>query len=1424
MNFTRDELIKRRAQLSPEQRARLEQRLGQMNRAVDLPPAISPRPDATDAPLSFAQQRLWFFDQLDPGNPAHHIAAAFRMTGTLNLAAMEKSLGRLVERHAILRTRFPANDGHPIQQIDPPQPYHLPLHDLRMVPGERQDDAVTAQIAALVRAPFDLVQGPTWRGVLLQLAPTEHILVLVLHHIVCDGWSWGVLMHDVVALYNAEVSGQVSPLAPLQIQYADFANWQQTGLKDTHMEPHLSYWREQLRNLPPPLALPTDRPYPSSGRATKAWIMRPIPAELHTALNQLSRSVQSTLYMTTLAALKVLLYRYTRQTDMVIGTLSANRTQPEIEPLIGIFINTLVLRTDLSGQPTLREVIQRVQKVATSAYQHQDLPVERLIDALQPTRDLHRPPLCNVLFVFQNTTLPSVELSGVQVRGVPTPRWTTEFDLTVEISEVAENCTLAVEYHTGVFETATIERFIDHYLTILQSLVAAPDQAIEGVPFMTPAEQMQMRDWNATATPLPQAPDWATWFEAQVAQTPEATAVCCGAERLTYAELNTQANRLASRLQERGVGPECVVGLLAERGIPLLTAIVGVLKAGAAYLPLDPRHPPQRLRQVIQPSQSQLVLVTEEHRALLDQALDLLPADQRPAVGDMEAFAQAGVEPAAHLTRHVGPDQLAYVIYTSGSTGQPKGAMVIQQGMLNHLAAKIADLELTAADRIVQNASQTFDISVWQFLCLLLVGGQVHIVPNEIAHDPLALLELVQAQAISVLQVVPSMLRVMLDEVQRMAEDRPALRALRWIVPTGEALPTDIAGLWLQRYPHVPIMNAYGSTECSDDQCHHPIRQLAELDHEPVVAIGRPLANTEVYILDPALQPVPVGVVGELYVGGVGVGRGYLHDAYRTSDRFIPDPFGTKPGARLYRSGDIARYRSDGVINFLGRSDHQVKIRGFRIELGEIEVALRQHPDVRETVVVVQTMPEGEPQLVSYVVLHAGATTTGAELLSFLQKNLPIYMVPAAMMLMEALPLSPNGKVDRKALPLPAEIDRPAAAAYVAPRNELETQVALAWSDVLGRSDIGINDHFFMLGGSSLVAVRLIARIQQHTGHRLPVASLFTHATIAAQSALIQSQQDRGTQLLVPIQPLGTRSPLFLIHPVGGNVLCYRLLAEALKPDQPVYGLQAPGVDGESVPEAGWTIEELAQRYIAAIRSVQPHGPYAIGGWSMGGVVAYEVAQRLSADGETIRMLTVIDAAAHYHESGDPSTQARRAARFALDLLATDLDGIGEGDNATAALVLRFARELGVTSAEDLLQIGDVDARAATTMIKRFAQAFGVQGLDDRDDLKAQITLLWEQAQTLGVLAPQQSFERIKHLFTVHEHNLQALRTYTPQTYAGPMSLIISSERAAHSDDPTCGWGPLVGGSLRTKVVPGTHYTLLTPPAVADLAASLLED
>ncbi|HLH61200.1 MAG TPA: amino acid adenylation domain-containing protein [Ktedonobacteraceae bacterium] len=1123
---TEDTFLKRRAELSAAKQALLEKRLRYMRvpaspagRTATLEPTETeppPEKERGPAPLSFAQQRLWFLQRLEPESSAYNEPIAVYMRGTLNIEALTQTAREITRRHEILRSTFPMIDGQVVQVIDPTLHLNLtlPFIDLRGIPAVERETAVQRKVKEELERPFHLEREMPWRTVLLQLDEQEHVSLTIMHHIITDGWSAEVFVKEIGILYSSFAAGQTPPLPELKLQYADYARWQRRELESGRLDRQLAYWKRQLSGDLPILELPADHPRPAVSTYQGKRLPLRLPLSLSQELSALSRQEGVTLFMALLAAFQVLLYRYSGQEDLLIGTPIAGRTRPEFEGLLGCFVNTLVLRTNLAGHPSFRALLKRVRQVTLGAYDSQDLPFEKLVEDLQPERSLSHNPLFQVMFILQNMPLAEQELAGLTISQVAIENNTAKFDLSLCLQETPEGLTGFIEYNTDLFETSTIERMAGHFQRVLEMMVANPEQKITAFTLLSPGElQQQLIEWNATEKTYPITQCFPALFEAQVERTPNAVAVVCQQEALTYRQLNQSANGLAHELRALGVGPDTLVGLLAERGIDLLTAILAVFKAGGAYLPLDPHHPPARMRHIIKHSHTTLVLASQPFVAQIDATVTELAA--RPRILTLEDMLDRHWQGMDDLQPVAEPHHLAYVIYTSGSTGTPKGVMIEQRGMLNHLFAKIDALQLTDADDVAQTASQCFDISVWQMLAALLVGGQVHILPDEIAHDPARLLSEVESWKISILETVPSLLRAMLDAREADATGKPALSSLRWLIPTGEALPVDLCRRWLELYPHCPVMNAYGPTECSDDVTHHAIsRPPAET--ERTIPIGRPIPNMRTYVLDAMLQPVPVGASGELYVGGIGVGRGYLGEAARTAEAFIPDPFSNESGARLYKTGDQVRYHSDGILEFLGRIDHQVKLHGYRIELGEIEAGLTRHAGVRECAVLLREDTPGKQSLVAYIVPQPGHDLQSDKLSGYMKDILPEYMVPSAFVMMHALPLTANGKLDRKALPAPDQADALSQAAFVAPRTPIEEKLAKIWRDVLEVERIGIHDNFFEAGGHSLLITQVVARIRDAFEVELPLRVLFKTPTIAGVAEAIEKMKTRTDELRKP--------------------------------------------------------------------------------------------------------------------------------------------------------------------------------------------------------------------------------------------------------------------------------------------------------------------
>ena len=1033
------------------------------------------------APLSFAQQRLWFMDQLSPGGFAYNITGGLRIVGPLDVEALERALGELVRRHEPLRTVFVAVDGQPAQVVNPAIDFRLPVLDLRTVPAEDREQEGRRRMTEEGRRPFDLRRGPLFRACLFCLASEEYVLQLTLHHIVADGWSLGVLSKELTSLYGAYAVGRPDSGGPVP-RYADVVRRQRQRLAGPGYEAQAAYWRERLSPPPPVLELPTDRPRPAVQTFDGAVETFVIPPAFAESLRHFGREHGVTLFMTLLAAFDVLLHRYTGVDDIAVGAPIANRTDVETEGLIGLFANTLVLRTDLSGDPTVRALLQRVRDVALGAYGAQDFPFERLVEMVQPVRNMSHSPLFQVMFILQNLSFEEVQLAGLTLSYLEIRTGSAKTDLTLEIWERPEGLKVYLEYNTDLFEAETIRRLGGHLQRLLAAFVADPDQHVSRLPLLGEDEWRQIgTEWNATHAAIP---DRITpgLVETEAARAPEAVAACFEEGRLTYRELNARANGLARHLERQGVGPNVLVGVLVERSLEMLIAVLAVMKAGGAYVPLDPAYPADRLAFMLKDGRISLLLTQE---ALRDRLA--VPGEVRTICLDRDASLVAR-EAEGNLTRATAPTDLAYVIYTSGSTGRPKGVQITHRSLVNLLSAFRGIVDAGPRDVLVAVTTLSFDIAGLELFLPLVTGGQVVIAGREVAADPAKLMGLLSDAGATIVQATPATWRMLIEAGWQSA---PGLRVLCG----GEALPADLAARL--RTTGALVWNVYGPTETTIWSTAHRVEEAAA-----PVPIGRPIANTRTYVLDRAGEPVPIGVPGELYIGGAGVARGYLDRPELTQERFVADRFSTDPAARLYRTGDIVRYRPDGALEFLGRVDHQVKVRGFRIELGEIEAVLAQHPAVVEAVVVAREDRPGDRYLAAYL-RSAGPAPTVAELRAFLKGSLPDYMVPSTFTSLPAFPLTPNGKVDRRRLPEPDDRRAISRAPFLAPRGQIEDAIAAAWRAVLRLDQVGVDDNFFDLGGHSLLLVQVQAKLRTALDRDIAIVEMFQYPTIRSMAAYL---------------------------------------------------------------------------------------------------------------------------------------------------------------------------------------------------------------------------------------------------------------------------------------------------------------------------------
>ncbi|MCC5648468.1 amino acid adenylation domain-containing protein [Nostoc sp. XA013] len=1056
-------------------------------------------------PLTFTQQQLWFINQLQPGTATYNIPVAIHLTGKLNVPALVRSLTEIIQRHDILRTSFEVVNGEPIQKVADAIAlnarsaiaFSLPEVDLCHLADEQQQTEVQKLSQQEAQLSFDLGQAPLLRAKLLHLQAEQSILILTLHHLVGDGWSIKILVQELSTIYQAFSAGKLSQLPQLPLQYTDFVYWQRNWLQGEVIDKHLAYWKQQLGGNLPVLQLPTDRPRPPiqtfRGKQQKFVLSK----ALTESIKQLNQREGVTLFMTLLAAFQTLLYRYTGQEDILVGSPIANRNRAELEQLIGCFVNTLVLRTNLEGNPTFTELLRRVRKVAIDAYTHQDLPLEKLVEVLQPNRDLSYNPLFQVMFVLQNPATNSIWKTEELETG------TAKFDVLLSMIDSEEGLTGTLEYNTDLFNSDTIARMVGHFQTLLKGVVSDPNQGISELSILTPVErQTLLVDWNNTEVDYAQEACIHNLFEAQVEKTPDAIALIFANLELTYRELNNRANQLAHYLQNVGVQPEILVGICMERSLEMVIAILAILKVGAAYVPLDPTYPVERLSFVLEDTQLKFILTQQKQsHKLSNDKTRLIYLDT-----DGEIIA---IQSRDNPNSQVRPASLAYIIYTSGSTGKPKGVLVNHANVVRLFAATDVWFKFNQQDVWTLFHSIAFDFSVWEIWGALLYGGRLVVVPYEVSRSPQVFYELLAQQQVTVLNQTPSGFRqlIQVDESVAAAEK---LKHIKYVIFGGEALELQSLQPWFERYGNKSpqLVNMYGITETT---VHVTYRRLtcADVTQAQGSVIGSPIPDLQVYLLDKHQQLVPIGVPGEMYIGGAGLARGYLNRPELTQQRFISHPF--VAGTRLYRSGDLARYLPNGELEYLGRIDNQVKIRGFRIELGEIETILSRYPRVRETVVLVREDIANDRRLVAYIVPEQKSFLSVSELRHFLKEKMPEYMVPSAFVVLEALPLTPNGKVDRRALPAPEKLRPELANSYQAPQSEVEKTIAKVWKQVLQIEKVGIYDNFFDLGGHSLLVIQVNNKLKETLNRNLSVVEIFQNPTIKSLAQYLGTKAETAS-------------------------------------------------------------------------------------------------------------------------------------------------------------------------------------------------------------------------------------------------------------------------------------------------------------------------
>jgi len=1298
-------------------------------------------------PLTPQQKQLWLHAQFAPGTPLYNEPLTVRRTGRLDVAALQCSLTEIVRRHEGWRAVFPVVDGEPVQVIQPPFQIELPVTDLRNVPPAEREAAAHRIAAEDAQRPFDLAKGPLFRAQLVRLGDEEYRVVMTLHHIVFDGYSgYRVFLPELIGLYEAFAAGKPSPLPPLDFEFSDYVLRQHDSVRSEDVE----YWRHQLAGASPALDLPI-----ASGRNVGASFKgamhtSQLPTGLSDALRRLSRELSATPFMTLLAAFNVLLHRYSGQHDILIGSNSAGRNLPGSEKLLGYFLNTVVLRADLSGEPTFPEFVDRVRKVTLDALAHDAVPLDRLVEELQTHRDPNRNPFFQVLFSMEPPLPPTA--AGWDLTCIDVETGTSKFELCLVLDDRADGLLCRFIYSTAVFDEAAVARMAGHWQKLLEGIVANPACRVGELSLLTQDERQQLLvEWNRTEAPTSrQRVD--ELFAAQVQRVPRSIAVRCGKREWTYGELDQSAGRLARKLRGMGVGPNQPVAICVDRSPEMIVAILAVLKAGGACVPLDPTYPRERLEFMLADCGAKVLLTKADvaHPGLPGQVRTLLidAKDLRSQRKKNDSDVSSDIASRASF------GDLAYIIYTSGSTGAPKGVQVTH-GNLAHSNQARLQYYRDAVGKYLLLSSYAFDSSVAGIFHSLTTGGTLVIPPAEMRLEPQELSRLVAENQVTHVLTFPSLYAELLEHASA-----SQIASLRTVIVAGEACPRSLVDQHYRVLPGASLFNEYGPTEAT---VWSTVYECEPGESDRLVPIGRPIGNTQCYVLDDNRQPVPIGVPGELYVGGAGVTAGYLNRPDLTRANFVSDPFSNDQNARLYRTGDLVRYLPDGNLEYLGRRDQQVKINGLRIELGELESMLAQHPDVREVVVLASKNGSRELHLTAYVATREENQTSGNELRSFLKSRLPVDMIPTAFHVMENLPRNPNGKVDRQKLSSTNDTSKAITPTSVRPRNDSERRLLGIWQQVLKVDVQDVTQDFFQLGGNSLSAARLLTAIEQEFGKTLSLAFVFQSPTVEQMAESLRTAgQTLRERAIVPIQPSGSNPPLFWIR--GGPR--FRLLAQKLGPDQPFLGLDLPYADGSKLP-VPYRFEDIAALLVRAMQEEQPKGPYFLGGLCVNAVLAYEVARQLREKGEEIGLLALLDGHNQdYYKN--PFSDGRYTGRIRYHLA-------------------------------NLMQL---DAREKSGYLR-----------DRFDEARRKIDrLVWQ----LSSDRKDGNFANSDNL--VHP----AFHRYSPKPYPGEMLLLQSSHwPQGPYFDFKLGWEHLVEGGIEFHRIPGDHPSMFTEPNVNIVANTL---
>ena len=1330
------------------------------------PSSAKPVPSARSkvdmiVPASLAQQRFWLLEQLGQGSGAFNIPIRWLLKGQLEPELVERAFNELIRRHDILRTTLIQVEGQPMQRIAPSLIIKVPVTDLTGLPDDKRGFEADRLCREDGERPFELSALPLLRAALIRLDEQECILHVTVHHVVADGWAVGLLAKEIGDIYDAYLRGLPSPLSEPEMQYADYAAWQRELLQSEAIEPQNQYWRERFRNHTPFEVMP-DKPRPALQTTNGDVVSIQLPRTVTDAVQGVSRKHGNTFFITACAAFLTLLYRYTGQEDITIGTQVSGRNQVEHEQIIGLFLNTLPLRNDLSGNPRFTEVLERLQEVVMQALAHQDTPFEQLVEMINPKRDLSRNPLFQVNFMLQRSLVTSRDYETFSLVDVPSRLAGAMYDLNCLMVERPDGWRASIQFNTDLFEAGTATRMLRQFAGLLGEIGKNAERRISEFPLLTDEENTLLTQWNETAESLPSQRSVHELFEVQADRTPKAIAVVCGREECTYSELDRRANQLAHYLRGLGVKTGERVGLCIDRSIDMIVGLLGILKAGASYIPLDPAYPAARLAQMIDDSEAPVLVAQEKLRgAIPSKSARVICLDSESSKISRESNERPRIE--------ISDENLAYLIYTSGSTGMPKGVQVSHLSVVNLLSSMRSVPGIKREDVLVAVTTLSFDIAALELFLPLTVGARLVIAKREQAADGSELLEVLRRSRATIMQATPATWQMLLEAGWA---GNPRIKMLCG----GEALPRGLADQLLTVGDE--LWNMYGPTETT---IWSSVKQISR--GTGPVPIGLPIANTQFHVLDANLQRVPIGVPGELCIGGTGVAQGYRNRPELNRERFVPDNFNGLPGSRLYRTGDLMRWKMSGELEFLGRTDHQVKVRGFRIETGEIEAAIARHAGVKEAAVVLREDRGQGRHLVAYVVpngLQVGQEPKiPLDLRAELQKQLPEYMQPAAFVCLAVLPRTPNGKVDRNALPA-LDLREIAKASYVAPANETERRVLAIWEKVLGLSPISTTANFFDVGGHSLLAAQLLARIDKSFGKKIPMASLFQSPTIQQMSLLLtgrpvpQSIDGVAIDGVAMIQPKGSRAPIFCLH----GVPSMRLLAKELGDDQPFIMVNLPPDVKLSQP---YRVEEIATIHLRTIQKIQPHGPYFLAGWCREALLAYEIAQRLKTQGQQVELVVMFDTWVPGYLSRFNGKEARKArSSFEIERILVHARNLKQSSLAGA---LRYVGEQLSTIIIDRIRYARLDLYRLLGLEVSFRNANSTK---DQDDIL-----------------------------------LIAVKSYRPERYDGRVLLFRSDKyRTWKYWDSNLGWAHLIP-NLKVCAVPGVHDSMLTGPHLPMIAQEI---